>query len=146
MFMNTSLFARLSMLGFLLAAGFSTASGQNCFEYGPSVSLTGTISSRVFAGPPNYESIKRGDRKETAIILSLASPVCTTANDTANSFDVAETDIREVQLVITKPEHWKALKRLRGKPVVISGTLFHAHTGHHRTKILITVAELNLKQ
>jgi hypothetical protein len=144
--MNNSLFARLSLLGFLLVAGFSTASGQNCFEYGPSVSLTGTLSSRVFAGPPNYESIKRGDRKETAIILSLSSPVCTTGNTTANSFDVSEADIREVQLVITKPEHWKTLKRLRGKPVLVTGTLFHAHTGHHRTQVLITVAELNLKQ
>ena len=141
--MNNSLFARLFVLVFLLAAGFSTASGQNCLEYGPSVSLTGTLSSRVFAGPPNYESIKRGDRKETAIILSLASPVCTTANTTSNSFDVAETDVREVQLVISKPEHWKALKRLRGKPVAITGTLFHAHTGHHRTQILITVDRIN---
>ena len=141
--MTNSLFARLSLLGFLLVAGFSTASGQNCLEYGPTVSLTGTISSRVFAGPPNYESIKRGDRKETAIILTLASPVCITANDTVNSFDVAEADVREVQLVISKPEHWKALKRLRGKPVAITGTLFHAHTGHHRTKILITVDRIN---
>ena len=137
--------ARLSLLIFLLVAGVSTASGQNCFEYGPSVSLTGTLSSRVFAGPPNYESIKRGDRKETAIILSLASPVCTTSGAVSNSFDIAETNIREVQLVISKPEHWKQLKRLRGKPVSITGTLFHDHTGHHRTKILIDVAELTEK-
>ena len=142
----TKSLARLSVLVFLLAAGFSTASGQNCFEYGPSVSLTGTLSSRVFAGPPNYESIKRGDRKETAIILSLASPVCTTSATASNSFDVAETNVREVQLVISKPEHWKTLKRLRGKPVVVTGTLFHAHTGHHRTEILIDVTDLNLKQ
>lgn len=140
------MFTRLSILLLLLAAGFSTASGQSCLEYGPVVSLTGTLSSRVFAGPPNYESIKRGDRKETAIILTLASPVCITAGDPANLFDVAETDIHEVQLVIGKPEHWKTFKRLRAKPVIISGTLFHAHTGHHRTKILVIVAELNLNQ
>lgn len=140
------MFARLSLLLLLLAAGFSTASGQNCFEYGSNVSLTGTLTSRVFAGPPNYESIKRGDRKETAIILTLAAPVCTTTGNPADSFDVAETNVRQVQLVISKPEHWKALKRLRGKPVVVTGPLFHAHTGHHRTKILITVAELNQKQ
>ena len=144
--MNNKLFARLSLLGVLLVAGVSSASGQNCLEYGPSVSLTGTLSSRVFAGPPNYESIKRGDRKETAIILTLASPVCTTANDTANSFDVAETDVREVQLVITKPELWKALKRSGRKPVVVTGNLFHAHTGHHRTQVLIFVAGLHQKQ
>jgi hypothetical protein len=143
--MSNILFARLSLLVFLLAAGVLTASGQNCLEYGPSVSLTGTVSSRVFAGPPNYESIKRGDRKETALILSLASPACTTSK-TSDSVDVPETDVREVQLVITKPEHWKTLKRLRGKPVILTGTLFHAHTGHHRTKVLIDVAEVRPKQ
>jgi hypothetical protein len=138
---------RLSIFLLLLVAGFSTARGQNCLEYGPVVTLEGRLSSRVFAGPPNYESIKRGDRKETAIILTLANATCTTATNTpANTFDVAETDIREVQLVMTTPGHWKALKSLRGKPVVVTGTLFHAHTGHHRTKILITVTELNVKQ
>lgn len=138
---------RLLILFFLLVAGVSTASGQNCLEYGPSVSLTGTIRSRVFAGPPNYESIKRGDRKETATILTLVDAICMTAtNATGDSFDVPETDVKEVQLVISKPAHWKTLKALRGKPVVVTGTLFHAHTGHHRTKILITVTGISLKQ
>ncbi len=145
--MSNNLFARLSLLVVLLAAGVSIASGQNCLQYGPTVSLTGTLTSRVFAGPPNYESVKRGDRKETAIILTLASPTCTsTTNNTSDSFDVPETDIRELQLVLTKPSHWKAVKRLVGKPVVITGTLFHAHTGHHRTKVLIQVTELSRKQ
>jgi hypothetical protein len=138
---------RLLILCFLLVAGVSSASGQNCFEYGPSVSLTGTVSSRVFAGPPNYESIKRGDRKETATILTLAAATCTTTTTTpANTFDVAETNVKEVQLVITNPSHWKALKRLRGKPVVVTGAVFHTHTGHHRTKILIAVTGISLKQ
>ena len=141
------MFTRLSLFLLLLVAGFATASGQNCLEYGPVVSLNGTLSSRVFAGPPNYESVRRGDRKETAIILTLETATCTTATKTpADTFDVAETAIREVQLVITTPAQWKALKRLRGTPVTVTGTLFHAHTGHHRTKVLLSVAELNRKQ
>ena len=141
------MFTRLSILLLLLVAGFSTASGQNCLEYGPTVSLTGRLSSRVFAGPPNYESIKRGDRKETAVILTLETATCTSASETAaDTFDVAETGVREVQLVIKTPAQWKALKRLRGAPVTVTGTLFHAHTGHHRTEVLMIVAELNLKQ
>jgi hypothetical protein len=109
------------------------------------VTLTGTLRSKVFPGPPNYESIKRGDRAETAIILSLATPICTAAGNPADIVDVAETDIRDVQLVITKPSDWKLAKRLVGKPVVLTGTLFHSHTGHHRTKVLLTVAELKPK-
>ena len=72
---------RLLILCFFLVAGISTASGQNCLEYGPTVSLTGTISSRVFAGPPNYESIKRGDRKEIATILTLGDAICMPATE-----------------------------------------------------------------
>ena len=149
---------RLSFLTLALLIGLSTtalaqqtasaqqnAGAQQCLEYGPTVSLSGTMRSKVFPGPPNYESIKRGDRRETAIILSLATPTCTNPGDPANIVDVAETDIRDVQLVITKPSDWKLVKRLLGKPVVLTGTLFHSHTGHHRTKLLLTVADIKPK-
>jgi hypothetical protein len=132
--------------GFLVVLGLcASASAQQCLEYGPTVTLTGTLRAKVFPGPPNYESIKRGDRAETAIILSLATPLCTAAGNPADIVDVAETDVRDVQLVITKPSDWKLVKRLVGKPVVLTGTLFHSHTGHHRTKVLLTVAELKPK-
>lgn len=120
-----------------------SASAQTCLEYGLTVSLTGKVQSRVFPGPPNYVSIKRGDLPETAFILTLTTPTCTT-NKTADDIDVPETDIREVQLVITKPSDWKLIKRLLGKPVLITGTLFHSHTAHHRTAVLLDVAELKL--
>src|SRR5882724_8364367 len=91
---------RLLMTTLLLLVGFcSSASGQKCLEYGPAVSLTGTLRSQVFPGPPNYESIKQGDRKETAIILTLAARACTTGND-LQGIDVPETGIREMQLVV----------------------------------------------
>ena len=133
---------RLLMMTLLLLVGLCTStSGQKCLGYGPSVSLTGTLRSQVFPGPPNYESIKRGDRKETAIILTLVAPACTTGND-AQGIDVPETSIREMQLVITKDAHWKTVRRLMGKRAIVAGTLFHAHTGHHRTKVLIDVANI----
>ena len=131
---------RLLMITVLLLAGFcATASGQKCLEYGPTVSLTGTLRSQVFPGPPNYESIKRGDRKETAIILTLVARTCTTGND-PQGLDVPEIGIREMQLVITKDAQWKTVRRLMGKRAIVTGTLFHAHTGHHRTKVLVDVA------
>jgi hypothetical protein len=124
----------------LVVAGFySSAAGQKCLEYGPTVSLTGTLRSQVFAGPPNYESIKRGDRKETAIILSLVARTCTTGND-PQGVDVPETSIREMQLVVTKSADWKTIQRRMGKRVAVTGSLFHAINGHHRTKVLINVS------
>jgi hypothetical protein len=132
---------RLLMTLLLLLAGFCvSANGQKCSEYGPNVSLTGTLRSHVFPGPPNYESIRRGDRKETAIILTLMARACTTGSDPR--FDIPETNIREMQLVVTKDAHWETIHRLMGKRVIVTGTLFHAHTGHHRRKVIIDVANI----
>ena len=115
-----------------------SASAQKCFDYeptGPAVSFAGTLRSQIFAGPPNYESIKRGDRKETAIILTLTKPACTNRD----AYEDAEDDIREMQLVIMHEADWKTVRRLMGKHAIVTGTLFHANTGHHRTRVLISV-------
>ena len=126
----------------LLVASFSSARAQ-CLKYDPAVvTLTGTLSAHVFPGPPNYESIKRGDRKERAIILTLTTPTCTTSNEPPQGLDDPEKDVREIQLVVTKSAHWKTVERRLGKRVVITGTLFHSHTGHHRTKVVIDVASV----
>jgi hypothetical protein len=130
---------RLLMTTLLLLVGFcASASGQKCLEYGPTVSLTGTLRSQVFPGPPNYESIKRGDRKERAIILTLVAHTCTTGND-PQGIDVPENNVREMQLVVTESAHWKIVERRLGKRVIVTGDLFHAHTGHHRTKVLMNI-------
>jgi predicted NAD-dependent protein-ADP-ribosyltransferase YbiA (DUF1768 family) len=136
----------LSVLGIGLLVVIMSVStrAQKCLEYGPAVTLSGTLQSRVFAGPPNYESIKRGDRKETAIILRLAKLTCVTGNDPMG-IDVSHANIREMQLVVyndatsRNEEEWKIVHQRMGKRVVVTGTLFGAHTGHHRTKILIQV-------
>ncbi|MCA1602927.1 MAG: hypothetical protein LC776_15275, partial [Acidobacteria bacterium] len=114
---------RLLLTTFLLLVGFcASASGQKCLEYGPTVSLKGTLRSQMFPGPPNYDSIKRGDRKETAIILQLAARACTTGND-PQGLDVPETGLREMQLVVRKEAHWKIIRRLIGKRAIVTGTL-----------------------
>jgi hypothetical protein len=135
---------RLLMITLMLAAGFcASASAQRCLKYSPAViTLKGTLRSHVFPGPPNYESIKRGDRKERAIILMLAAPTCTISNDPPQGLDDPETNLREMQLVVTKSAHWKFVERRLGKRVVVTGTLLHGHTGHHRTKVLIGVSNI----
>jgi len=124
-----------------------TRAAQKCLEYGPAVTLTGTLHSRVFAGPPNYESIKRGDAKETAIVLKLMRPTCTKGGDPVG-VDVSFVNIREMQLVVysddtsKNDELWRTVNRRMGKRVVVTGTLFGAHTGHHRTNVLIQIADI----
>src|SRR6185436_8713682 len=94
---------------FLIASFHSSARAQKCLDYGPTVSLTGKLQSKIFAGPPNYESIKRGDRKERAIIVTLIAPICTSSSN-SDSFDTPEANIRAVQLVVTESSHWKTVE------------------------------------
>lgn len=123
----------------------SSTFAQKCLPYESPVSLVGTLRSQVFPGPPNYESIRRGDSKETAIILTLVKPTCTTDKDPMHTGDFPEAGIREMQLVIYNDDEsidkrwWKTVHQRMGKRVLVTGTLFHANTGHHRTKVLIDV-------
>ena len=114
-----------------------------CLKYeSATTELVGTIFSKVFAGPPNYESIKAGDQKETATMLKLKTPICTTADGDPNSFNVSETRVRETQLVITEPRFWKTIRNNRSRSFRVKGSLFHSHTGHHRTRVLLLVSDL----
>ena len=114
-----------------------------CLKYeSDNVELVGTIYSKVFAGPPNYESVKAGDEKEIATILKLKTAICTRSEGDANSFSVAESNVRRIQLVIGEAEFWRAIRQNRGRSFRVKGSLFHSHTGHHRTRVLLTVSDL----
>jgi len=133
---------RILTIVILAALGsFCSLKAQKCLEYGPTVTLTGKVASKVFPGPPNYMSIRKGDRRETAILLTLAEPICTNGTDPAG-IDVPESGLRDLQLVIAKDEEWPTIRRLIGKRAKVSGTLFHAHTGHHRTRVLLDVSQI----
>lgn len=126
----------------LLASHFfgAPALANPCLPYGPTeVSLSGVLRTKAFPVPPNYESIKKGDRKETAWLLTLSNAVCTSGNEYP---DVSETNLRQLQLVIMKTDHWKTVRSLKGKRIKVTGTLFHSHTGHHRTRVLIEVRNI----
>ena len=111
-----------------------------CLDYEPSsVTLKGTIKRKVFPGPPNYESVRNGDEPESMWVLHLARTICVNASADWE----AEKDVAVVQLVFPEGQKQYAKYRslLNGKAVAI-GTLFHAHTGHHHTRLLLTVTRM----
>jgi hypothetical protein len=131
----------LFITALLVSVGLCGSARAQCVKYEPeTVTLTGRVSSHVFPGPPNYESIKRGDRKETAIILTLAAPICVEGSD--DPTDRPEDNVRDLQLLINKPADWKVVDERLGKRVTVTGHLFHATTGHHRTKVLFDVKDV----
>ena len=114
---------------------------SGCLQYEPvSVELRGVIARETFPGRPNYESIQAGDEPETVWILTLDRPVCVEAR-AGDDTNVTENGVQEIQLVLSK-DQYGAYASLPGKKVSVSGTLFHAVTGHHRKSVLMTVQEI----
>jgi Domain of unknown function (DUF4431) len=132
----------------LLAGLISLASAINCFgqiepigclSYEPAlVALHGTLAREIFAGPPNYQDTRKGDKTETSWFVDLDVPICVNEDKSEPDLNPTQKNIRRVQLVLRGggDDRYKALL---GRKVVASGTLFGAHTGHHHTAVLLTV-------
>ena len=139
-------YSKIFTLLILLCASAVCASAQeDCLSYDPAeVQLSGTISKQVVPGPPNYENVRKGDKPETIWILTLDRAVCVTGN--TDDVNEPERGVTDVQLVLQQ-NHFAQLRRMTGRKVhVVSlGKLFHAHTAHHRTKVLLDVKEISQK-
>ena len=115
---------------------------SQCLKCEPTeVTLKGTVYSKDFPGPPNYESIRRGDERMRYWILRLEKPICVEGDD-FNKTRVA--NVRELQLVFMDESYYRKYRRYvrQHSRFRVVGSLFHQETGHHVTKILITVKAL----
>lgn len=114
-----------------------------CLESEPAVvKIKGKYSQKTFPGPPNYESIKNGDRSETQWILKFDNPVCVNRTPQEEFWTKrAILNVKKVTLVLSQ-SMYKKYESLMLRKVVVTGTLWEAHTAHHRTRILITVKEI----
>ena len=126
----------------------STNSGMGqstpqCLSYEPAVvTLTGTLVRKTFPGPPNYESVKKGDKPETSWFLDLPESVCVNEDKIEPDLNPKQSGIHEIQLVL-QPEQYRQHKGMIGRKVLATGTLFGEHTGHHHTPVLLAVRTLD---
>lgn len=103
--------ALLVWLILLFGSGFSSTGRlpQDCHSSDPAtVTLKGKMIRQTFAGPPNYESIKKGDSPETYWILQLTSPICVNGEE-------AETNVSDIQLVFLDGKQYVRYRGLLGK-------------------------------
>ncbi len=100
------------------------------------------MERRLFPGPPNYESIEDGDERDIQWILRLSRPMCVSeaAGDELNS--EAKSGITEIQLVIGNSADRRRYVPLIGHRVKVTGTLYSAHTAHHRAAVLLTLKSM----
>ena len=132
-----------NFLGILVLFGLSVPAtgGEEWLKYEPAtVTLAGTVSMGEAFGPPGYGENPRSDRKERYFLLTLDTPISVqgSPHDAANA--KSETGIAAVQMVFSDACPFK--RRWRNKHVWVSGRLFHAITGHHRTPVLLQVTRV----
>ncbi len=129
------------LLGILALASVATsptyAKRKEVHYWPEKVTLTGRVVYRTFYGPPGYGENPKTDSRETQDILLLESPVDVIATGNDPLTDQTERRVTRITLVI---DH--SIRNLIGKRVIIEGTLVHAHTGHHHTKVLMDVSSI----
>jgi hypothetical protein len=132
------------LLAALLATVAPTAPSSSCLpitaeQDGP-VNLTGRLERHVYPGPPDYESIRGGDRAEPAYILVLHRPVCLREETVIP----AQAPILRVHLYTGRDAMWPRLRTAVGHRIRVSGRGFGAITAHHRAPLVVDVANLQI--
>ena len=111
--------------------------GDSCHHYAPAVvTLTGRLIQRTLPGPPNYQSIARGDRPQLVDLLVLDAPLWTIPDykDSPNTDAFQGQDTVQVRRAAAT---WNDVRRLTGKRVSVVGTLSEWALGQDHTPVLI---------
>ena len=111
------------LLGLALSAWAVTAAGE-CLRYERDVTLAGVV---------NYPA-------KSAAILELESPVCVRGSR-QNELDinVPRDNIRLIQLVLLP----SIVGPLPDRKIAVTGTLFAADNGRHRTRVVLYVKAID---
>jgi uncharacterized protein DUF4431 len=134
----------LLLSGSMCLAALSANSACIDLKQTTSFSFAGTLSYSIFAGPPNYEDVRKGDSPEPTYILKLDAPTCVTGDE------FLKPDQRFDKIQVYPAESGTAgrflsrdLRRFVNKPVVVQGkSPFGAHTGHHHAPLLLPITEI----
>lgn len=144
--MTTKRFTLATMLAWVTTVATVTpgprAQSSGCLSYAQTARLVGVLERRTYPGPPNYESIRGGDRAETSYYLRLTRPVCTSAGDPQAPDEEAVSDVGLVQLVV-QPAMSSRLRQRLGHSIAATGRLFSPHTGHHHAPLLMQVQSVD---
>lgn len=108
---------------------------------GAMMTISGKLTSQIFAGPPNYESIANGDAEEKALILELPRRMC--AND--GEFIDSSVTFDRVHVSSSTPGLLDVMNSAVGREVTVYGEAFGSHTGHHRAPLVILAKEITVR-
>jgi len=125
---------------FFAAAATTRTREPKIYHYEPHIeTLKGILRTRMYPGPPGYESVKKGDEVEHIWLVKLKNPITVTGAADPTSQNEKETGIKEIQLIVIDEKIEKKLRKLMGHNIRFTGILTHAITGHHHLPILMEV-------
>lgn len=102
----------------------------SCLQYGP-IDIAGTIVRHTYAGPPDYESVTKGDEPRTVWVLQLDERICVDAN-TRYPREVIEL---EIELALT-PEQFQRYRDLLGQRARVRGELKHGGANYQKRLVI----------
>src|SRR5690606_28562169 len=112
------------------AAQVWAAGSYSCLEYGP-IRLVGTLVRHTYAGPPDYESVTKGDEPQVVWVLQLDQRVCVDANA---RYPREPTQI-EVELALPE-DRYAGYRHLLGRRIIASGELIHGGANYRKRLVL----------
>lgn len=107
----------------------------SCLQYGP-IQISGRIVRQTHAGPPDYESVTRGDEPQVIWILQLEQPACVAANRRYPR----EIIQQEIELALA-PEQYQQYRSLLGQKVLVAGELRHGGANYQK-RLVITPSDI----
>jgi hypothetical protein len=106
-------------------------SASQCVEYG-AASLAGRLVRQTYPGPPDYESVTKGDEPLIILVLQLDERTCVYSDSTFAS-GYGE---REVQLVLDAA-HYAQYQMFLGKRLIVTGELVRGGARHEKRLVLV---------
>ncbi len=117
---------------------------QRFLSYEPEVvELDGQLVVQSKYGPPNFGEQPKTDQKVRVPVLLLSERALVISREEDGKNYQTAHNVRQIQLAFSASE--TSHKKLIGKPVVVTGTLFRAHTGHHYTEVVLNVQSIESK-
>lgn len=107
-----------------------------CLEYGI-VSLPGTLVRQTYPGPPDYESVTKGDEPQVIWVLLLDRHICVVDS---NPRYPREYNEREIQLVLAADQYVQ-YRSLLGKKAIATGKLLHGGARYQK-RLVLTASEI----
>lgn len=121
----------LIVIGVLSAIPRPASVAAACLEY-ELVSLSGRLVRQTYPGPPDFESVTKGDEPQVIWVLLLDSRICVVDSDPRYPREYNE---REVQLVL-EADRYAQYRNLVGEKVTATGKLLHGGARYQKRLVL----------